>query len=535
VASTFAILCLWAQLAAPKKPAPDVEPLWPVPLAQAVPPQDLEGGPLSSSPSPLYRTPGSKRLATLSPYPPTKHRLRTAIELVGGFGISLAWYWRALDFNSKDWDLKWDKESWRRKLTFDAVRFDTNAFATNALSHPRTYTLTYMAARSNGLSTLESFLWTLASSVAWEYLGEFREYPSINDMIMSPISAVATGETLVQLSDFFARGSDNIFNNIALAVFSPPRAIHNFLDDISPARADWVDRWGFPRDVWHRFEFGVRAGGFVSRADKSRYKVDLNVDLQIRNIPLYGQAEPFNGWTGGGAITRLNVSVLGNAIGLSWARFFGDLSLLGRYRQNYARDEAGDLRGSGLFAGLATGFDYGTRLRQNRREDRIGVADVLGGMVEYTRRGRGFWLRLEAVAFGNFALVDAFALERYRQDHTLEGIKTVLREQGYYYAFGTTLWPRIRAGYKAWELGVDIKADLFTSIDARDRNQERLTNDVHLTDAQTSSRGWISYHVRTLPLRLSLSVERERRSGTMDGVSDSIIDVRALSGVAVVF
>jgi hypothetical protein len=534
LANPLALLAIWAQVSGPG-PALVDETLWPVPLPETAPAEDQEAGPLNAPPSLLYRRPGSRRFFLASPYPVAKHRLRSAIEIVGGLGVSLAWYWRALDFNSKDWDLKWDAHSWHRKLTFDAVRFDTNDFATNALSHPRTYTLSYMVARSNGLSAFESFLWTLAASVAWEYLGEFREYPSINDMIMSPISAVATGETLVQLSDFFARGSDNWFNKIASGVFSPPRAVHNFLDGVSPTRAMWVDRLGFPRDVWHRFEFGVRAGGFVSRPDKSRFKVDLNIDLQLRNIPLYGQAEPVKGWTGPGALTNLDVSVLGNTVGLSWARFFGSLSLLGHYRQNYRRDDAGDLRGGGLFLGFATAFDYGTRLRQNRREDRIGSADVLGFMMELTRRGGGYWLRLEGMAFGDFALVDSFALERYRVDHPLDGIKTVLREQGYYYALGTTLWPRARVGYRAWELGVDIKADFFTSIDARDRNQERLTKDVHTTDIQATSRAWVGYHPRILPVRLSISIERERRSGTIDGVSDSVVDVRALSGVAVVF
>jgi hypothetical protein len=534
LANLAILIGLWAQVGG-VDPMPPVEPLSPLPSAPAPPAEDLEPGPLSPPPSPLFRRPGSRKLILLSPYPPTKHRLRSALEIVGGLGVSLAWYWQALDFNSKDWDLRWDAQSWRRKLTFDAVRFDTNAFDTNAISHPRTYTLAYVVARSNGLNPLESFLWTLAASVAWEYLGEFREYPSINDMIMSPISAVATGEILVQLSDFFARGSDNLFNNIAAAVFSPPRAIHNFFDGVSPSRAAWVDRLGFPRDVWHRFELGIRAGGFVSRPDKSRYKVDLNLDVQLRNIPLYMQAEPFKGWTGMGAVTRLNLSVLGNAVGLSWARFFGDLSLLGHYGQSYRRDDAGDLRGSGLFLGGATGFEYGTRLRQNRREDRIGVADVLGAMVEYTLRKAGYWLRLEGVAFGNFALVDSFALERYRDGRSLDGIKTVLVEQGYYYAFGTTVWPRVRAGYRGWELGLDIKGDFFTSIDAADRRQELLTNDVHLTDSQVTSRAWLGYQPRGLPVRLSLSVERERRSGTMGGVSDSIVDARALAGVAMVF
>ena len=62
----------------------------------------------------------------------------------------------------------------------------------------------------------------------------------------------------------------------------------------------------------------------------------------------------------------------------------------------------------------------------------VGEHYVLGAMVEFTGRRGGYWLRLEGVAFGNFALVDAFALERYREERSLEGIKTILVEQGYY-------------------------------------------------------------------------------------------------------
>jgi hypothetical protein len=542
------LLALTLARAAAASPARS-EPIQPAPAAGATEPQpapleEEDPASIDPAPSPLFLNPPSPPLPLpapaglppLDPYPDRRHYLRASLETLGGLALSEAWYWRNLNFNSVDWDLKWDAPSWRRKvITFDAIRFDTNAFDTNAVSHPRTYTIAYVAARSNGLSVTESFLMTLAASVLWEFLGEFREYPSINDLIMSPSSAVATGEPFVQLGAFFARGSDNTFNRIASAAASPARAVHDFLDGVSPRRAAWVDRWGFPRDVWHRFELGFRAGGFASAGEKSRWKLEATTDLQLRSIFQYGQPVTFARWLGPGALTRLNASVVGNTAGLALARVFGDLSLVGRHWQSFQRRDSGDLDGGSFYAGLATAFDYGTRLRPDRREDRMGIADLLGVMVELVRRRAGFWARLEGQAYGSFALVDAFALERYAQSHPLVGIKSVLEQRGYYYAFGTTVWPRLQLGYRSWDLGAGMKGDFFTSIDARDRAQETLTNDVHLTDSRTMVRAWLGHQGNTVPLRLTAAFERERRSGTMGGVSDQVVDLRGMFGAALVF
>lgn len=499
--------------------------------------EDRSPAVLDPPPSGPFRATLTGPAPNFSPYPgERRHYLRASLETLGGLALSVAWYWRALEFNSVDWDLKWDWASWRRKLvTFDALRFDTNLFATNAVSHPRTYTISYIAARSNGLGVVQAFLMTLAASILWEYLGEFREYPSINDLIMSPSSAVATGEPFVQLSAFFARGSDNTFNKIASSAFSPPRAVHDFFDGVSPSRAAWVDRWGFPRDMWHRFEIGVRGGGFASIGERSRWKLDVGVDLQLRNIFGYGQATSFARWTGPGALTRLNASVVGNTAGLTWARVFGDLALVGFYRQSFQRRGSADLDGSSTYVGLATAFDYGTRLRADRREDRTGIADILGVTAEHIRRKAGFWARVQGAIYGSFALVDSFALDRYTIGHGREGVKSVLAQRGYYYALGTTIWPRVQLGYRNWDLGGDFKGDFFTSIDARDRAQETLTNDVHLTDSRTMTRAWIGHQLRLVPLRLTAAFERERRSGTMGGVFDHVVDMRGMIGAAFVF
>src|SRR6185436_7240239 len=105
------------------------------------------------------------------------------------------WYWRDLDFNTRDWDLRWDGPSWKRKLTsLDAVRFDQNLFQTNAVSHTRAGVAHYQILRGNGFSAGASALGTFATSAIWEYLIEFKELVSLNDLIVNSVSGFAIGE-----------------------------------------------------------------------------------------------------------------------------------------------------------------------------------------------------------------------------------------------------------------------------------------------------------------------------------------------------
>src|SRR5881394_1832006 len=57
------------------------------------------------------------------------HPVRAVLETTLAFGLNVAWYWRHIDFNTPDWDLHWDWPSWKGKLTFRLVRFDSNRFS----------------------------------------------------------------------------------------------------------------------------------------------------------------------------------------------------------------------------------------------------------------------------------------------------------------------------------------------------------------------------------------------------------------------
>src|SRR5690242_12224823 len=84
---------------------------------------------------------------------PSPNYLRAALE-EGAILIGGSVQYATASSNSVDWDLQYDWPSFRSKLTGQSVRFDTNHFDTNMVTHPVAGTLYYVAARGNRLTVL---------------------------------------------------------------------------------------------------------------------------------------------------------------------------------------------------------------------------------------------------------------------------------------------------------------------------------------------------------------------------------------------
>ena len=158
-----------------------------------------------------------------APPAPRKSYLLASLETGLIFGTGVYWYWDRTWYSS-GWDLRFSWRGWGRKFDFGAVRFDADRFDTNANSHPRAGLYYYQAARGNGLGFAESYLWVFVTSVVWEYLVEFNEFPSINDMIFTPQGGVVVGESTYRLGRFFDAGSPTIANRAGAPVFAVRRA-----------------------------------------------------------------------------------------------------------------------------------------------------------------------------------------------------------------------------------------------------------------------------------------------------------------------
>jgi hypothetical protein len=486
--------------------------------------------------------------------PRQKHFLRAGLELFALLGAGTIWYQAEAELNSRDWEYEYDWASFRtRFLTTDATRFDSNYFGINTM-HAYSGAAYYLVARQNGLNALEAFLMATAASTLWEFVVEFREKISINDMIVTPVAGMAIGEVFTQLGAFFDRGSDNVLTRALGLIFGGPRQLHNWLDNNRPRRTTNVDGLGFTRDVWHQFQLFAGAGiadvrrsvGGSQVARESRGEVHLGLETLLVNVPEYGRPGRVSRLLTDGNFSQMILRMSASAEGVTDFLFFAKAALLGYYRQDIRGqvDAQGNampstLQGYSFFVGAASAFEHSSHARGPGEEsDQLAIVNVLGPTMELVYHYRGLRVKATLDVFGDFAMVRSYAIDRMIDEGgrvTVAGAKSTLLYTRYYYAFGLTVAPRVSVAYRGFELGGELRFDGFRSIEGLDRFQERVTNDFPLTDTRLVARVWLSY---TLPgdwLRLSLVGERSLRAGSVEGYDVSTQETRLYANMAVLF
>jgi hypothetical protein len=75
--------------------------------------------------------------------------------------------------------------------------WDNDQMGTNMFLHPYHGNLYYNSARSRGFNYWESGLFALGGSAMWELFME-NEYPSINDIIATPIGGLSLGRCFIE-------------------------------------------------------------------------------------------------------------------------------------------------------------------------------------------------------------------------------------------------------------------------------------------------------------------------------------------------
>jgi hypothetical protein len=459
--------------------------------------------------------------------PRRSHPIKAVLEAALALGINIAWYWWDADFNSPDWDLRWDWPSWKKKLTFEAVRLDSNRLATNAGSHTEGGTIIYLIGRGNGLGVGGATLLSFGEVLIWEYIGEFYEKPSINDMVNNPLGGMAVGEPFYQLSQFFGHGSPNVVNESLAAIFSPMSAVNGFADRQWAHRAPDVDRLGLPRDIWHRFDLyaGLASAHWSDHTERAESVLGLRTE--INTVPGFGRPYPRAGFFGAARLTSIDAGMALGREGMTGALFATHVALGGYHLQNLHRDDDDEIAGSSLLLTLTNTFDYSNRRRPNLNLDQIATFGVVGPTVELSHRHGPLGAQLRLEALPDLAMVTSLPAEAYRARYGTEGLKTELAEHDYYYGYGFTLGAQLAFQYRTFEAGGDVRWERFASIEGLDRFQEKLTRDIHQHDERSRALLWMS--VRPIPglAEIGVSVEHSDRSGELAGVEVSRSERRA--------
>jgi len=385
------------------------------------------------------------------------------LETMGVIGVGAVWYWVNVDFQKQDWELRWDWDSWRDKLFSTKYwRFDTNEFYTNAVRHPFAGVLNYQTGRANGLGMLGSSILNFFAATAWEYIVEFKEYPSINDIIVNTSSGVAIGEPLFQIGRF-GRGHANGYAERTLASSVDP--------------FDWLHGWVAgarhpgPDSAWYRLGFSAGVGS-TRIDDESRNEGELALDLDLVTQPHYGRAGSYSGWTQPGAWNRVTADVhlddpAGEA-GLAPGTYVrAQTSFFGHYSQDVHQDAEG-LHGSSLFVGAATAYLYDRR-RLNGEWDRLGVAHLGGPRLELVHYGGGMALSWELAGYVDFAMIHAYAFDEPFVTNA-DPLTSTLLAQGYYYGGGGTITNRLRLDAYHASIELEVRVHQYWSIDGYDRH-----------------------------------------------------------------
>ncbi|HSV97839.1 MAG TPA: DUF3943 domain-containing protein [Spirochaetota bacterium] len=145
-------------------------------------------------------------------------------------GLGAIDYMMNLDTNTDDWKYPISAAGFKRKLA-DGMTLDANNFTTNCVGHVYSGNLYYNAARSNGYGFYGSMMFAIAGSLMWEYLGEFKEEASLNDLFATGIGGPLFGETLHQTGLFVEKNMDpGFFRSVLVLVLDPLRVINRALD-----------------------------------------------------------------------------------------------------------------------------------------------------------------------------------------------------------------------------------------------------------------------------------------------------------------
>lgn len=128
--------------------------------------------------------------------------------------------------------------------------WDNDMMSTNMFGHPYHGSLYFNSGRSRGYNYWESGLFALGGSLTWELFGE-NEYPSVNDLIVTPIGGMALGEVLYRSSDMIlddrARGRERTWREISAFVVDPMRGLTRLMNgDMKRKRATSGRQFGIP-------------------------------------------------------------------------------------------------------------------------------------------------------------------------------------------------------------------------------------------------------------------------------------------------
>ncbi|MFW6052024.1 MAG: DUF3943 domain-containing protein [Myxococcota bacterium] len=439
--------------------------------------------------------------------------LRTFVEMTGFVALGTLAYWIQRDKNAYDWDY----ESWTQRFDLDAFRYDNNGFDVNFIYHALSGTSYYGVSRTNDLGVFGAFTSAFLASWTWEFLLEFREKISINDMLVTPAAGLVFGEFFYRLAQYVssAPGGGGKKHKALRWTVGLPVAFHDWLDGETVPEGGPVDDRGFGAGIAARFRMAYGAGWADPAGADGFVMHELGFDGHLAALPGYLRPGTF-----GRSFTDANLTSLrfrgwlaSEGTGVDMA---GDTWLLGYHRQRIALG-----RGGGRGAAVTVGTSMTYRYRREDFGDAFVDRQALLGLPGLAIDGHVFAgaarMRLGARLHGQFGGVYSAAFPAWFADHPDERPKTILEREGYYYGWGGSgrLYGELEVPIGAF--GAMARYGMWNSREGLDRSQEELTADVRGRDRALDWEAWLRLRPFDVGVFLELACMGQSRWSWVEG------------------
>jgi hypothetical protein len=458
------------------------------------------------------------------------HYGRTALELAGVLAIGTTYYWIVSDPNKVDWDYV----DLGDRATHVDVKFDNNMFRTNFLMHPLAGTMSYWLSRVNGLDIYWAAANSALSSAAFEFVLEWLEKPSINDLVVTPVGGIAGGEFFFHLGDYLnsAFGRDNAFQRAVALSLGLPEAIHHPLDGVEAAPAATPDSLGYSSAYWHRFGVGFGPANVTNDKGLHAQVYDLVFDANLVAMPGFLRPGVFGVGFHQGNFTEghLRTSVAGGFLKDVDLRIAANL--VGSYAQDWKGTEEAP-RGSATMLAASVEMRYVDRWLLGRR-DQYSIFHVLGPSAKgWLAPGGGLVAKAEGGLHLDFAGIRSPAYEKLVAENGSVGTKSVLQLQTYYQGLGASGRVSGSLAFAGVEIGGYAAYGTYRSIDGLDRyySPRDATNTDQIMELGVGAK----FEPAAAPLMLRVGWDETQHRSAIGLVSVPFVDRRLSAHAAIVF
>jgi hypothetical protein len=388
---------------------------------------------------------------------------------------SIQYYGLRLERNRGDWD----DPSLKDRLTFDAVRFDDNPFADNHLHHPLSGSLYHWVSRANGLGVYAASAYAFGASTVWEFAFEFREMVGLNDLIITPVSGIAAGEFFFQLGQYVNSAPEpSPLQDVPAYTLGLVNRGYRELHGEVAAPPSSSDALGFSSAFWHRFRLDYEYASVENEAERAAQHAVVG-EAKLVAMPGFLRPGRFETGFAGGNFTAARARLAPGGASFREADLWFDARLAGYYSQDFV--ESGQTPwGQSWLVAWSTAFRYVDRHQVGAR-DQYAIAHLGGPSFEAWTAGSGWLLRVAAAVHLDFGAIRSLAYSSRRETDSVV-TKSSLEKHRYYFGPGVSGSLEAALSYTALEVGARAAAGHYGSIEGRDRFQETLRDDTHLTD-----------------------------------------------------